>query len=1781
VAAEYNAGDIEAQLGLNREPFEVGIDAAIAKGEEIEKKGIHVPLEVEVDPAEVEAAFDEIKAMTKAERGELALEMGVDITGLSRIAASNKLAAIQSGLEAQAQADPIEVPVKADVDVTSGIVARNTLKAIVSGDPLQIQTIISQTQSLTGERRFILDALAKVVGVEDPEQFLKKSQVIQAILEVTNGDALGKISEVKAAALTIDDLEPMININTSIATAKIVSLDAMIAGLKAEILLTDLAGGAGGAGGGIVAAASKAGGYGSGPAGTLIASIPASLAGIAAGTSALHLALSAIPIAISAASAAVGGGLLAAGALGTAAVGFGTDLAGVGQAVGDISSVEKVMAANQAASPVDIPKLTAAQASAQATYNTDQAQLAQIRSTKGGSNSPAEVASLQQEEAARKSLTSATTALTAAQRGSAAQQAALNTALAGFNPVARSAVSAAAQQIITFKALFDQYTGVAEEHGAEIINTFVKTGEAYLPVIGKFATENTEIIQKGLEPFFAWLKDPSTWGGLGIFTNLEQIFQKSLPTAVHAGEQAFELFAKTIDIAAQYSGSFITKLDDFFTKFNGPDFGRWETEIQKLIGYWHTWGAFFHELFAVLHDMLDLEAHTGIAIIEQLTRGLADLDKWLKGIDGSTLGKLFTAHKEQIMDLLQMFGILIADVGPSLIQLFTTIAKEAGPIMPVIGEALGTILPPLIQLLNLLLEIPGIGNLIAVFLVLEGFKSINGRWFGAIGRGFSAMLYPIEKYAGKGLDYLLVQLGELTLKLPIVGALMTKLAESSLLKDTAFGKWVTATNATNAGTPVAAEAAAAGTIEEQMEAGGGAAGQTIRVAMTAAGLQTAEAIGEAIKLAGMTTAAEVGEVLDASGITSGEALGTAIRLSGLSTAEAIGNAIRLAGATDAEEIGDAIKAAGLMAAEDISAAMKAAGLTAGLEEGGGTAAGGGVAGAEEGAGGLIAKLGLGGAEGGLLSKIPLIGGLLDTLLPIGGAVGGFFGGRELAKHTETSTGGQQGRAGRDLTGLGGGLLGGAAGLAATGVGAPVAVPVALVGGLVTAAGEITSHWATVEGYLSRSWGRIEGGAKAFGDWWTESLPHFFQVGWGAVASGFDAFSNWWTVSFPNAFVSGFDHVTNLFDNWRHDMIHWFDDGKSWLVNAGKAVVGGFIKGLEHYGDDVKHWAGDFKHDVLSTVDKIFGIASPASSTIPAGVAVVQGITVGMQQESGAAIKAAAQISEQISKSFGSLKVTGPDAKAISNVASIFGSLASMFKDINTAAKAAAIVTKTGDITTVEAALTTLAGQAATLDTAIKLVETSFTVAKGSAKHPLVTVKETLDAVVNIFKAIENASKASSFVTVGTLDKIIASLNNMAGTAGSGTSGDSLRQALWTLEAVFADSYPGAMAVLKAVVKTMDAVDKIFKAVETANKESSGVTVASLDHIIAALNNMAGTAGSATAKDSLREALWTAETIFAAAYPGAQAVLKTLENTLGAVNKIFTAIKSASGLSSGASVGNLDRIIEALNNTAGTKGSPTGPDSLRQALWTVAAVFADAYPEAKKVFTSIDNTLAAVSKIFDAVKSASGSTGGASVGNLDHVIAALNNIAGTPGSATGKDTLHQALWTAEAVWADSYPKAEEVLGSITKTLNSVNTIFKAVSTTGSTASSGSIVHMISSALTGLTNFGTALGFLPTIAAINVNPMTTAFKNLGTQINDDITAVNSLLVSIQKLPAKLPTSTGAVAAPGGVSAGTTVHYAPTNNTKVINASGMTPAQLTAAVKAGQEQHDNELLQLVGAQ
>ncbi len=381
------------------------------------------------------------------------------------------------------------------------------------------------------------------------------------------------------------------HIDDMVASMKVeIDHSAFLASVDATIALarSEIAAGTlgGGEGGGGGVSILSLLGWGKGIAGMAGLGSVLSLLGLGAE----HAIASGVGIFGSMLGAALGGGLLAGGAASTMLVGMGTDMAGFMQASTDIK-----------------------------TYVTDVNNLRTAIADYGKGSLQAIVAQRQ-----------------------------LNLDVKNFGPVARQAVVAAGKTAIAFGALFDKVTGPAEAVAAKIENSLMKVFAKFLPTIGASALQNMNIFVKDLKPLFAWIDNTSSTGGLGIFKNLEHIFTSQLPLGIHAVTQGIELFAKTMNVAAGFTGGFLKAINSFLTKANGKDFAGWKHEIGVLIGLFKTWLGLLGSVVGLVAAVFKPAVGFGKAFAEVLTQIVHQITGWLH-VNAGTLHSLFSAHLAEVI----------------------------------------------------------------------------------------------------------------------------------------------------------------------------------------------------------------------------------------------------------------------------------------------------------------------------------------------------------------------------------------------------------------------------------------------------------------------------------------------------------------------------------------------------------------------------------------------------------------------------------------------------------------------------------------------------------------------------------------------------------------------------------------------------------------------------------------------------------------------------------------------------------------------------------------------------------------------------------------------------------------------------------------------------------------------------------------------------------------------------------------------------------------------------
>jgi hypothetical protein len=476
---------------------------------------------------------------------------------------------------------------------------------------------------------------------------------VVAVLQGDISDLVSKIGAAKAEVESMDDVtgtaqvgvDSTVGDQVAAATAEVEAFGALREDAHIGVDSSALSGAIAGAVGAGIAGGMSGGGSGGSVLSTL--GWGGGIWGFAAfgsilslmGFSLEHFVATALGLIGSAAGALAGGALLALGSLSILGVGTVTDLGGIGQAMGDIKTTYTALS----------------------TYQTMQQALAkQIPQT-------------------------------------AAAQAALNAALAGFAPAAQSAVLAASLTASQFHWMYDQVTGTAEAIGANILNQAMQVGEAFLPILGRFATINMGIIQSGLQPLFQFLGTT----GITVFTELENIFTARLPTAIHALDQGVELLVKSMGfLATQTTGGFMTWLNTFLTNLNTPaGFQKLEGVFVTLIAMSKDWWDLLKQVAITLYDLFKPSAGLGTSIVTTLTSMLKSLDAYLTSVTGSAeLHNVFTVHKAEAIALLGFLGTLLSvggQIGLVLIPPFVSLATI------------------LLNMANTLLHIPFAGTVLA------------------------------------------------------------------------------------------------------------------------------------------------------------------------------------------------------------------------------------------------------------------------------------------------------------------------------------------------------------------------------------------------------------------------------------------------------------------------------------------------------------------------------------------------------------------------------------------------------------------------------------------------------------------------------------------------------------------------------------------------------------------------------------------------------------------------------------------------------------------------------------------------------------------------------------------------------------------------------------------------------------------------------------------------------------------------------------------------------------
>jgi hypothetical protein len=532
----------------------------------------------------------------------------------------------------------------------------------------------------------VMDAGARAQTQADANPIDFKAAIDKAGAVASTTAARGAMQAVAMPPITFT-----VAINSAKALAELSAIRAL-----SGLMNDSVAGGIGGGGGG--GATIAAGGADSGGGGMAAGLIAQKVLGVGAGSSRNfgiaaagafsvaslaglgfeHVLTTAIGLAGSLAGAVAGGLVLAATAAGVAFVGMGSDMLVMRSTIADTQALYKNLELLR---------------QAQIQYGVNSAQAAQ-------------------------------------------QQKILNVQIQMLgNTAGVAAELALAKSVQALNIFWDKATSGARVAAVGILQQFVDMAHQYIPLVAAAAQRNFTIIGnaiKGPGSIMEFLAGP----GKKIFADLENVFARNLPTAVHAFTQAFELVFKIIDQLAPGVGGLTAAIDKFLTNANSASgFPKTMSIVNTLVGMFHTWWDFFKILAIDIVDFFKLTAGVGTAIVTSLTGMLTKLHEWLNLTTTQTsLHNLFELHKQQVLDLLQLLPVLLTTFG----HIYLAVA-------PLLTGALVQVLNALLPILKAITSnawgawAVGLALILSKFGILGSVMNLFGRFVAMLVPGFTAV----------------------------------------------------------------------------------------------------------------------------------------------------------------------------------------------------------------------------------------------------------------------------------------------------------------------------------------------------------------------------------------------------------------------------------------------------------------------------------------------------------------------------------------------------------------------------------------------------------------------------------------------------------------------------------------------------------------------------------------------------------------------------------------------------------------------------------------------------------------------------------------------------------------------------------------------------------------------------------------------------------------------------------------------------------------------------------
>lgn len=241
-----------------------------------------------------------------------------------------------------------------------------------------------------------------------------------------------------------------------------------------------------------------------------------------------------------------------------------------------------------------------------------------------------------------------------------------------------------AEKVSALNVQWDKQTSGARVAFVHLAEPLIEIASKWIPLINTSAEHNFASMASNLKPFFSYLKGPEA---MGIFQQLENEFHAEIPTAMHALDEGFQVFGKTISYIAPLTGKLLEDVDHFFTKLNTPSgFAKWEGMMTRLIGDFNVWKAFLKELGGALVDLFDKDAKTGESIIETLTVMLHHVREYEQSVTGGdNIRNIFTLHREEIIALIHA----LAPLGDAFAKVYIVLAQQFVPVATVLARLIG------------------------------------------------------------------------------------------------------------------------------------------------------------------------------------------------------------------------------------------------------------------------------------------------------------------------------------------------------------------------------------------------------------------------------------------------------------------------------------------------------------------------------------------------------------------------------------------------------------------------------------------------------------------------------------------------------------------------------------------------------------------------------------------------------------------------------------------------------------------------------------------------------------------------------------------------------------------------------------------------------------------------------------------------------------------------------------------------------------------------------------